>query len=717
MGIETVLDLLTHYPRRYVDRRNAAEIGSLEEGEEAMVTGTVVRSSSRRLRGGRTMTEVVIEDGSGRLKCTFFNQAWRSKQLTAGTFVTVFGRLDLYRGARQMSHPVVDLAGDQTGRIVAVYPQSQKARIDSVELGIYVEEALRRAGDFAEPVPGRHLRALGLVGRTAAFRGIHVPESDAERFAARRRLAFDELLRLQLLLVARKRRLALEARGISHVLRPGGLVERFVAGLPFELTGAQKRALSEIEGDLTAPHPMNRLLQGDVGSGKTVVALATLLAGIEGGHQGALMVPTEVLAEQHFISASRLLEGLEVPDDSRLGGKRPLVVGLLTSRISGAERARLLAELAAGGLDLLVGTHALLTEQVTFRSLGVVVVDEQHRFGVEQRALLREKGARDPDLLIMTATPIPRSAAMTVYGDLDHTVLDELPPGRTPIQTRWLEWAKEAAVWKHVRNDLDAGRQAYVVCPLVEGSLEEGEEGEWDVEAEDEDSDVGGSAESGRLRPLPGLVPSDAPGERRPPRSVNDESERLASGALSSYRVGMLHGQMPAKEKDAVMGAFRRGELQVLVATTVVEVGVDVANATVMVIEDADRFGIAQLHQLRGRVGRGTAASRCFLLADPITTLSEKRLEAVVRSENGFELAEADLELRGGGTMLGARQKGRTDLKLARLSSDRDLVMQAREVATAIIDADPGLQLPEHEVLSDELGLFSEEEREFLFRS
>jgi len=724
MGIETVLDLLTHYPRRYVDRRNAADIASLEEDEEAMVTGTVVRASSRRLRGGRTLTEVLIEDDTGRLKCTFFNQGWRVKQLPPGTVVTVFGKTDLFRGGRQMSHPVVDLVGDRTGRIVAVYPQSLKAKIGSVELGEYLEEALRRAGEFADPVPSAALRSLSLIDRTAAFHGVHRPEADADWLAARRRLAFDELLRLQLLLVARKRSLALEARGITHERVPGGLVDRFLAGLPFELTAAQRRALEEIEADLTSPHPMNRLLQGDVGAGKTVVALAALLAGIEGGHQGALMVPTEVLAEQHYLSARHLLAGLEVGDASRLGGRRPLMVGLLTSRTPGAERTRMLSELATGGLDLVVGTHALLTGEVEFASLGVVVVDEQHRFGVEQRAVLREKGRLDPDLLVMTATPIPRTAAMTIYGDLDHTVLDELPPGRTPISTRWLAWRDEAAAWKHVRAELDAGRQAYVVCPLVEGSIGEGDE-DWDLDDGDggDGGDDGGDPEAdrgaGSLRAARLVPAADLVGEpRRPPRSVSEETERLAAGELSGYRVGTLHGQLPAKDKDAVMDAFRSGEVQVLVATTVVEVGVDVANATTMVIEDADRFGIAQLHQLRGRVGRGSAASRCYLLADPVTELAEARLEAIVRSQNGFELAEADLELRGGGTVFGARQKGRSDLKLARLSTSRDLIMPAREAATAVIGADPGLTEPEHEVLREELaGLISDEERAFLFRS
>lgn len=761
MGIETVLDLLTHYPRRYVDRTNLAKVASLVEGEEAVVTGRVVSTSTRRLRGGRSTAEIVLHDGSARLTCTFFNQAWRSRQFNEGDEVTVFGKVRLYRSARQMTNPVIDQVGDQTGRIVPIYPQSGKANVSSVELAKYTGEALERAGDFAEPVPNKFLRQLRLVGRTAAFHSIHGPTDLGDRARARTRLAFDELLRLQLLLVKRKRDFANLASGIAHDTSAGGLVSAFVKELPFELTTAQRTSIETIAADLALPHPMHRLLQGDVGAGKTVVALATLLYGIQSGHQGAFMVPTEVLAEQHHLSARRLLQGLSVTDPSRLGGERPLTEVLLTSRTSGAERGRILADLAAGSIDLVVGTHALLTDDIAFRSLGVVVVDEQHRFGVEQRAALREKAAVDPDLLVMTATPIPRTAAMTVYGDLDHTTLDELPPGRTPVATRWVGFERAGVAWKHVIAELQAGHQAYVVCPLVGGGAAE-EEGLSDIDADaDADADTddgvdladarrrdsdpdaaaglavdhggpaaaGGSASRGR-RPRPGATPADdrSPAlldafsddgvERPPPHSAVEERDRLATEELAGWRVGLLHGQLPSKEKDAVMEEFRQGRIDVLVATTVVEVGVDVVNATVMVIEDADRFGIAQLHQLRGRVGRGKASSSCFLIADPVTDLAENRLEAVVRTPNGFELAEADLDLRGGGTVLGARQKGRTDLKLASLRHDRDLVDMAREVASAILEADPGLTGSSNRMLFEEAELFvSEEERPFLFRS
>jgi ATP-dependent DNA helicase RecG len=716
MEIETVLDLLTHYPRRMVDRTNESEIGALFEGEEAVVTATVVRSSTRRLRNGRSMAEIVVRDRSGVLVCTFFNQGWRAKQFEEDQTVTVFGKLSIYRGRRQMANPVVDLVGDQTGRLVPIYAQSGKAAVSSLDISRYVTEALERAGEFAEPLPERFRDELDLVSRTDAFHWIHAPETPKAREAARRRLAFDELLRLQILLVSRRRATAAASNGIAHEVG-GRLLGQYLERLPFELTAAQKRAVEQISADLAAPHPMNRLLQGDVGAGKTVVALAALLIGVEGGYQGAFMVPTEVLAEQHFLSSRRLLDGLSVADQNRLGGVRPLMVDLLTNRTSGPDRTRILSELGSGDLDIVIGTHALISEGVDFAHLGVVVVDEQHRFGVEQRASLREKASLDPDLLVMTATPIPRTAAMTVYGDLDHTTLDELPAGRSEIETRWLSRDRqEKTAWKRVREEVAAGHQAYVVCPLVGGGAVEDEEVPEDPDAELEPDDYEEDDLDLQQRALVSARDLEAP--RRPPRSAVEERNRLAGGPLAGLRVGLLHGQMPAKEKEPVMSQFRAAEIDVLVSTTVVEVGVDVANATVMVIEDADRFGIAQLHQLRGRVGRASLPSWCYLLTeDDVTDPADRRLKAMVQTQDGFELAEEDLDLRGGGTVLGARQKGRTDLKLANLRRDRALVTEARRVANEMVTEDPELK-GQYSVLRDEVEAFvSEEEVAFLFRS
>ncbi len=673
MEITTVLDLLTHYPRRYLDRTRQASIRELKVGQEALVLGTVKRVQTRRTRQRRTMVELDVFDGSSYLHCVFFNQPWRARQLSVGTEAVLFGRLDSFRGRPQMSNPVVDLVGDRTGRIVPIYPQSEKAGLTTWELATLIEEGLARAGEFADPLP-RDLRdRLDLVDRTWAMAHVHNPESMGAAEVARRRLVLDELLRLQLALVMRKRAVEREATGIRHTL-DGELVDRFHGALPFALTGAQQRANAEIASDMAGPHPMHRLLQGDVGSGKTLVAVTALLTGVQGGYQGAFMAPTEVLAEQHGLGMRDLLGDLTVGDDATLTGDRPLRLGLLTNRTTATERSRTLAGLADGSVDLLVGTHALLEEQVAFRALGIVVIDEQHRFGVEQRAALRGKG-QDPDVLVMTATPIPRTAAMTVYGDLDVTVLDELPPGRTPIETKWLRTPDdEVEAHRRVADEVAAGRQAYVVCPLVDES------------------------------------------EKIQARSATEEHARLSTEVWPDLRVGLLHGQMPSKDKEAVMSAFRAAELDVLVATTVIEVGVDVPNATVMVIEDADRFGMAQLHQLRGRVGRGADRSWCYLVGAATTPDSEERLAALERSTDGFELAEVDLEIRGEGTVLGTRQKGRSDLKLASLRRDKEWVVKAREVAFSIVDPDP--TLAHHQLLREEVGLLvDDEEADFLFKS
>ena len=675
--IRTVLDLVQHYPRRHLDRTREARIADLHKGDEATVFGEVRSSSTRPLRGRRTLTEVVIGDGGHRLTLTFFNQRWREKQLQPGMTVMVHGKCDLFRGNRQMTGPVVDLVGDQTARIVPVYPQSEKSGLLTRDVQSFVEEALKRAAvrGFADPLPDDVRERFRFVTRDEAINGIHHPESMKEKDEARRRLVFDELLRVQLELVRRKRRIERETAGLSHSV-DGDLVARFHERLPFALTTAQQRTIGEIAVDLASERPMHRLLQGDVGSGKTVVAVTALLAAVQGGHQGALMAPTEVLAEQHHLGVTSMLGDLMVPDPSTLMGDRPLRVELLTNRIGAADRRRILADLINGRVDILIGTHALIQDKVEYSSLGVVVIDEQHRFGVEQRAALRDKGdaGAAPDVLVMTATPIPRTAAMTVYGDLDVSVLDELPPGRTPIVTTWARTdTDEAAVWAAVRDEVAAGRQAYVVCPLI---------------GESEALDVA---------------------------SATETWESLRGGVLHDLRVDLLHGQMPSAEKAAVMDRFRAGGSDVLVATTVIEVGVDVPNATVMVVLDADRFGIAQLHQLRGRVGRGAEASRCFLVGDPTTSDGETRIEALVASTDGFALAEVDLELRGEGTIMGERQKGRNDLKLASLVTDREWVGVAREVAIGIVDADP--ELEDHPALADEIDLLlGEDEAEFLMK-
>jgi ATP-dependent DNA helicase RecG len=677
MGISSVLDLLTHYPRRYLDRTTQVPISELEEGNEATVLAVVRRV--HRLparRGAKPIVMVDVWDDQSYLSLSFFNQPWRAQTLREGMEVAVSGKVTTFRGRRQMSNPSVEMIeGDWKGRVVPIYPQSEKAGISSMEIGGCVAEALEWAGELEDPVPAPALSGHDFAGRAWSFWQVHQPESVAAKNAARRRLGFDELLRLQLVLVMRKRSVERECKGIAHDVG-SDLVTRFREALPFPLTGAQQRAITEIEADLAKPVPMHRLLQGDVGAGKTLVALWCLLTSVAGGYQGALMAPTEVLAEQHHMSVTGLLSGLAVPDSGSLWGERGVRVELLTNRTTASERATLLAALAKGEVDLVVGTHALLTESVRFEHLGMVVIDEQHRFGVEQRSALREKADGPlPDVLVMTATPIPRTAAMTVYGDLDTTVLDELPPGRTPVGTIWARGPLDVeAAWQTVIAEIKEGHQAYVVCPLVEES------------------------------------------ERVQATSASDELVRLASGPLSDLRLGLLHGQLPSREKEAVMSKFRSGELQVLVATTVIEVGVDVPNATVMVIEDADRFGIAQLHQLRGRVGRGAARSWCYLLGEALTPEGAERLAALERTNDGFELAEVDLDLRGEGTILGTRQKGVNDLKLASLRRHRKYVALAREVAFEIVDSDP--VLAGNPGLASELrALVDDEDSEYLFKS
>ena len=675
-GIENVLDLLTTYPRRYVDRTNEAHVADLVEGVETMVLVKVRNVRRVPLRNRRSMVTATVFDDTGSLGLTFFNQPWRERQLKTDAEIAVFGKPETFRGKLQMTNPVVDIIGDKTGIIVPIYPQSEKVNLSTWEIAGWVRAALERAAPrtIGDPLPEAIRERFAMVGRNAAFNTIHFPDSIVEKERARERLAFDELLRVQLVLVERKRRFERENIGIRHEVN-GEMQQRFIAALPFALTGAQRRVIAEINADLATPIPMHRLLQGDVGSGKTVVAVAAMLAAVQSGHQGALMAPTEVLAEQHFAGIKRLLADLKVPDDGNLFGERQLRVELLTGRVTGEKRREVLADLAAGGVDIVVGTHALIQEGVGFASLGVVVIDEQHRFGVEQRAALRGKGEgaakTTPDVLVMTATPIPRTAALTQYGDLEVSVLDELPPGRTPIDTISVVAPLEVEMmWTQVHRALDDGQQAFVVCPTIEES------------------------------------------EKLEVAAAQDTYESLRKGELAKHKVGLLHGRMSSSEKDEVMNKFRARKFDALVSTTVIEVGVDVPNATCMVVLDADRFGIAQLHQLRGRVGRGSIASRCWLVRQDAAVGAE-RIDALVKSTDGFYLAEVDLLLRGEGTLMSTDQKGASDLKIASLRRDKDLIERARDVAFEIVDADP--TLAKHRDLAREINLLlAREEKEFL---
>ncbi len=693
VGIETVADLLHHLPRTYVDRSERPPLAEVPLGAEVTVVAEIKSIQTRRPKAKLSITEARIADETASLKVVWFNQPFRERQLRPGTEAAFSGKIESFRGQLQMSNPVVGVLNSDhevlhTGRIVPIYPQI--GRIKPHELIDAISNALTRARPIPDPLPDVVLATHGLMSRDEAFADVHFPESEDRAVPARRRLAFDELFRLSVALALRKRYQIDQSTGIAH--EPSGdLADRFITGLPYPLTGAQRRVLDEVLADLRATHPMHRLLQGEVGSGKTVVAVASLLHGVEGGWQGAIMAPTEVLAVQHFLGVTGLLadsglspEPFAAPSDlgmdSLFGSEGPAVhIGLLTGSIVSYNyqpsigRAELLADIAEGRVDIVVGTHALIQEGVQFHRLGVAVVDEQHRFGVSQRVQLKEKAAEvDPDLLIMTATPIPRTLSMTVYGDLDMSIIDEMPPGRSPVKTKVISRAQEARAWKLVADEVAGGRQAFVVCPLVEESPK--------IEA----------------------------------ASATAEHERL-SQLLTGLRVGLIHGQLRPSDKEAVMSAFRDREIDVLVSTTVIEVGIDVPNATVMVIEDADRFGLSQLHQLRGRVGRGSHTGTCILIADPGTEDAEARLSAMESTNDGFRLAEEDMRIRGQGTVFGERQSGVTDFRVANVFRDADLLVAARTEAFRMVDHDPGLT--EHPDLAEEVRAMLGDSADWLFKS
>ena len=659
-GYRTARDLIEHYPRRYLTRGELTDLAHAKKGAEVTLVGTVRNLAKKMPRRNLRILEVRVADDSGAWVCTWFNQPWHAQKLTVGTVAAFSGKLAWKAGRLGMANPGYEVLreGDDpegfANEVIPVYPASKE--VSSGRLRRAVGALLDRFGDVPDFVPEPLRRAHSLPDRAAALEAIHRPADRKEANRARDRLVYDELFVLQVGLALRRR--AQEAGQHGQPLQTDGdLTKRLLASLPFQPTGAQSRVMAEIGADLSRSKPMHRLLQGEVGSGKTVVALWALLCAVQSGMQGAIMAPTEVLADQHGINLRGLLEPLG-EGGGLFGGPR---VEVLTAGITGAARQRILEGVAAGEVDLLVGTHALLSEGVEFRRLGAIVVDEQHRFGVHQRVKLREKGD-SPHVLIMTATPIPRTLALTLYGDLDVSTLDELPPGRTPIATHVVADAtlRERA-YQRVREEVAAGHQAYVVCALKDES------------------------------------------DKVEVRSAKAEAERLRAEVFPDLRVGLVYGDMPAREKEATMDRFRAGEVDVLVSTTVIEVGVDVPNATVMLIEDADRFGLSQLHQLRGRVGRGQAPGLCVLFADPLTDEGRARMDAIARTNDGFELANEDLRIRGEGTVFDARQSGLSDLKLARLIDDFDWVQRARKDAFALVDADPELADPGHRRLRQEV--------------
>ena len=678
LEINTVRDLLYHFPHRHIDYSKKAKVSELWPGQELTVVGRISESREIPLgRSRRKATEAVLTDETGSVRITWFNQGFLARTLKPGTNVAISGKVDAFQNRPVFESPEYDILrpGQEaisTGRQVPVYPLTAGLAGRSLR-GLTWQVLQDFLGSLEETAPEDVLSRTSLLSLAAALRQAHYPEDIQSRDRARRRLAFDELLTLQLSVLSRRQREVGLLDGVN-IEAATGFLESFLSNLPFALTGAQRRCLDEILGDVArGTPPMNRLLQGEVGSGKTVVVLVALLAAISRGYQGAIMVPTEVLAEQHFQTVTRLLGGMADITQSEnlltvyleaLG--RPMTVGLLTGSTRARPRSRLKALAAEGTLDLLIGTHALIQEGVEMPRLALAVMDEQHRFGVMQRSALRQKSEENPHTLVMSATPIPRTLTLTLYGDLDISIVDELPPGRQEIQTRYIDPERREAAYGFIRREVNDGRQAFIVCPLVEESEA--------IEA----------------------------------KAASDEYERLSKEVFPDLRLGLLHGRMSAAEKDKTMRQFRDGALDILVTTAVVEVGIDVPNAAVMLIEGADRFGLSQLHQFRGRVGRGEHKSYCILMSENPSNLAQERLSALERTRDGFELAEIDLNLRGPGDFFGTRQSGLPNLRMAQLS-DRDLLDLARQEATRIMEEDPDLAADRHAGLSAQVARFMEQ--------
>jgi ATP-dependent DNA helicase RecG len=703
LGLHTVGDLLHHYPRRYEERGQLTHLAELPMDEHVTVVAQVADArlhtfaSSKAPRGKGQRLEVTITDGSGRLQLVFFGSGVHKphKELLPGTRAMFAGKVSVFNRRLQLAHPAYELLkGDAeetvetwAGTLIPIYPAT--AKLESWKIGKALQTALPSAQEAVDPLPDTLREGRGLVSLPEALLKIHRPHTKADIAAARDRLKWDEAFVLQVAL-ARRRHADAQLPAVARKPSLDGLLTAFDDRLPFTLTDGQVKVSKEIFDDLATEHPMHRLLQGEVGSGKTMVALRAMLAVVDAGGQAAMLAPTEVLAQQHHRSITEMMG--ELAEGGMLGGaERATKVTLLTGSMGTAGRRQALLDLVTGEAGIVIGTHALIEDKVQFHDLGLVVVDEQHRFGVEQRDALRGKGKQPPHLLVMTATPIPRTVAMTVFGDLETSVLDQLPAGRSPIASHVVPAADKphflARAWERVREEVSNGHQAYVVCPRIGD--------------EDDDPKKAGKKKS----------PEDE-AEKRPPLAVLDVAAQLAKGPLQGLKIEVLHGRMHPDDKDAVMRRFAAGDTDVLVATTVIEVGVNVPNATAMVIMDADRFGVSQLHQLRGRVGRGSAAGLCLLVTEmPEASPARQRLNAVAATLDGFELSRIDLEQRREGDVLGQAQSGaRTSLRVLSVIEDEEIIAEAREEATKVVESDPDLEhLP---ALRTALDALLDEERE-----
>ncbi|MEU4153726.1 ATP-dependent DNA helicase RecG [Streptomyces sp. NPDC026659] len=700
LGLHSVGDLLHHYPRRYEERGQLTHLADLPMDEHVTVVAQVADArlhtfaSARAPRGKGQRLEVTITDGMGRLQLVFFGNGVHKphKELLPGTHAMFSGKVSVFNRRLQLAHPAYELldkdddsedaAENWAGSLIPLYPAT--AKLESWKIGKAVQTVLPSAAEALDPLPPALREGRGLVTLPEALLKIHRPATKADVADARARLKWDEAFVLQVAL-ARRRHADTQLPAVPREPKPDGLLTAFDDRLPFTLTEGQQRVSAEIFTDLATAHPMHRLLQGEVGSGKTMVALRAMLATVDAGGQAAMLAPTEVLAQQHHRSITEMMG--ELAEGGMLGGtEHATKVVLLTGSMGAAARRKALLDIVTGEAGVVIGTHALIEDVVQFHDLGLVVVDEQHRFGVEQRDALRGKGKQPPHLLVMTATPIPRTVAMTVFGDLETSVLDQLPAGRSPIATHVVPAADKphflARAWERVREEVEGGHQAYVVCPRIGD--------EQDTAAEKKATE----------------------GDKRPPLAVLDVAEQLAKGPLQGLRVEVLHGRMHPDDKDAVMRRFAAGDTDVLVATTVIEVGVNVPNATAMVIMDADRFGVSQLHQLRGRVGRGSAPGLCLLVSEmPEASPARRRLAAVASTLDGFELSRLDLEERREGDVLGQAQSGaRTSLRVLEVIEDEEIIAEARREATAIVESDPDLE--NYPALRTTLDALLDEERE-----
>ncbi len=654
LGLKTVEDIFYYLPLRYEDRSNLKPIKDLVTGERQTVQGEVVTMTPRLSRTGVSIFQIAITDKTGFVHALWFNQPYLKDYFRKGQRVVLYGRVEQYDKLQIVQPEYEILKGDEEdsiniGRIVPVY--SLGGGLTQRYLRNLVFSAITKYANSAQEKLPTYIRAREkLVDAPFAIRNIHFPASFANLERAYRRIVFEEFFLLQLALALKRKKVKWEGQALSHRIE-GELIESFKRDLPFELTAGQKKAIGEIERDISSARPMNRLLEGDVGSGKTVVAAHGLVITVQNGFQGAIMAPTEVLARQHFITLSELLMPLGIN------------IALLVSGMDADSKKRIYSEIREGKVNIVVGTHAVIQEAVEFKRLGLVVIDEQHKFGVTQRSTLRQKGY-NPHVLVMTATPIPRTLALTVYGDLDISVMREMPKGRRPIVTYWVEEEKRERVYNFVKEELKKGRQAYVVCPLIDAS---------------------------------------AKSEDRKTKSATEVFERLKTEVFSDFKVGLLHGRMALKEKDKVMKEFKKSAIDLLVSTIVIEVGIDIPNATVMVVENAERFGLAQLHQLRGRVGRGEHDSYCILLADPATDEAAERLKAIEGTLDGFQIAEADLDIRGPGEFFGTRQHGLPEIRFGNILKDFDIMEAARREAFALVAKDPDLKEEHHAALKESL--------------